>query len=117
VNAARRVAQKGPGGQFGASEALTQGIYRGAQRDVRAQAKRAGISAYNDRIAMTKRRYAGAGIAGAGYFASMGVSNNRSRTAANQNTFATRRMRRENIGVSSGALQTFDAYSRAIGGK
>lgn len=98
------------------SHALTQGLYTGARRSVASQTRRAGDAAYDARFAMTKRRYRNSAIGGGLYLGSMQLSNGRGKTAANQNTFATRRMRNQSVGISSGALQTFEAYNRSIGG-
>lgn len=88
-------------------------LVRGTRRSIAKQTRQAGDQAYKSRMALTKKRYAKYGSAAA---AVQLVQGKTSETSANQNTFATRRMRRQNVGISSGALQGFDMYSRSIGG-
>jgi hypothetical protein len=85
-------------------------------QNIRTRARANATEAYNKRMALTKSRFKNAGIGTGVFLGANEMSNGRSKTAANQNTFATRRMRRQNVGISSGALQTFDTYSRSIGG-
>jgi len=86
-----------------------------AVKGMRTNASAAGRKAYTQRLATTKKR----AVMGAGIYAgSMAMTGNQDPNWANQNTLVTRRLRGQNIGLSSGALQSFESYrsSRAIGG-
>lgn len=75
-------------------------------------------NAYDVRWAQSKGNMRTGGIIAGGYLGANQIATGNSRTHTNQNTFVTRRMRRQNVGISSGALQTFDQMTRgrSIGG-
>jgi hypothetical protein len=96
---------------FGA--APPQVYQAGVRKSIASSARQAGDQAYKSRMALTKKRYAKYGSAAV---AVQMVQGKTSETSANQSTFAARRMRKQNVGISSGALQGFEMYSRSIGG-
>ena len=78
--------------------------------------KRAG-ELYDASYSQQRKKFIKTGAGAGAYLAMMEASNGRGKTSANQNTFARNAMLgRNTVGISSGALQEFDASRRALGG-